>query len=206
MIDYIVMYNYIKKEEKSMKRVISVALLSATIGLSAQNSNADIAKEGVKYIKMLGGTLKAEVKKRMKDDPTGLQAAYLCSKSAQSITKDVNAKFPEGVRVYRTALKYRNEKNKPDATDIEVMKKLDAQIKMKDFKKKPVVVNLDDKYRVYIPLITQKLCLKCHGNPEKMDSKVKETISKNYPNDKATGFKEGSLRGVIVAEIKKDKK
>lgn len=186
-----------------MKKYISLALVSVTVAVSAQSTDADIAKEGVKYIKMLGKTLKGEMKKRMKDDPTGLQAAYMCSKSAQDITAKVNKKYPEGVRVYRTALKYRNEKNKPDATDIEVMKKFEEQMKNGSFKKKPIVVSVDSKNRVYVPLMTEKVCLKCHGNPQKMDAKVKETIASKYPNDKATGFKEGSLRGVIVAEMQK---
>ena len=186
-----------------MNKVIAIALVSSTMIVSAQNSDADIAKEGVKYIKMLGKTLKGELKKRLKDDPTGLQAAYMCSKSAQDITVRVNKEYPKGVRVYRTALKYRNAKNKPDATDIEVMKRFEEQIKSGSFKKKPIVVNLDGKSRVYVPLMTQKVCLKCHGDPQKIDKKVKEIISSKYPNDKAIGFKEGSLRGVIVAEMKK---
>ncbi len=185
-----------------MKRVTLTALvLSATVAISAQNTDANIAKEGVKYIKMMGKTLKGEMKKRMKDDPTGLQAAYMCSKSAQDITAKVNSKYPKGVRVYRTALKYRNEKNKPDATDIEVMQKINKQIEDGSFKKKPIVVKLDNKTRVYVPLITEKVCLKCHGDPKNMNEKVKQTISSKYPNDKAIGFKEGSLRGVIVAEL-----
>ncbi len=186
-----------------MKKIIAVTLVSATVAISAQGTNADVAKEGVKYIKMLGKTLKGEMKKRMKEDPTGLQAAYMCAKSAQDITDKVNKQYPEGVRVYRTALKYRNEKNKPDATDIEVMNKFEEQMKNGSFKKKPVVVSVNGKNRVYVPLMTDKVCLKCHGDPQKMDEKVKETIASKYPNDKATGFKEGSLRGVIVAEIVK---
>jgi len=63
------------------------------------------------------------------------------------------------------------------------------------------VVKVGDTYRVYKPLPTGKVCLKCHGT--NIDPKIAETIKKFYPKDQATGFKEGDLRGVIVAEIKK---
>jgi hypothetical protein len=44
-------------------------------------------------------------------------------------------------------------------------------------------------------------CLKCHG--ESISPEINTMIQKQYPNDKAIGFKEGELRGVIVAEIQK---
>ncbi len=36
-----------------------------------------------------------------------------------------------------------------------------------------------------------------------MDKKVQEIIKKNYPEDKATGFKLYDIRGVVVAELPK---
>ncbi len=192
-----------------MKKLAFTLSIAATVSLMAVEAPADknaVAREGLGYIKQLGKELKGNLKKYLKQDPTGLQAAYFCSKSAQDLTKKVNAKFPEGVVVRRTALKLRNPENKVDATDIKVMKEMDAAIKAGSFQKKPVVVETDGKTRVYVPLLTQKACLKCHGPVEKIDPKVAELIKKKYPQDQATGFKEGDLRGVIVAEIpaKKD--
>ncbi len=188
-----------------MKKSLILISLAASLSLNAaQQAGSDqkeIAAEGVKYIKILGKELKGNLVKYLKQDPTALQAAYFCAKSAQDITKRVNAKFPSYVKVRRTALKYRNPDNKPDATDIKVMKEMEAAIKAGNFKKKPLVVEAGDRKRVYIPLITEKVCLKCHGPAKSINPKVRETISKRYPNDLATGFKEGDLRGVIVAEI-----
>jgi hypothetical protein len=183
----------------------------AVLGLSVLYASGDIShkelSEGVGYIKTLGKELKGEMKKRMKDDPTGLQAAYFCAKSAHDITKKINAAFPKGVRVYRTALKYRNPDNRPDATDKEVMEKMVEALRNGNFEKRAVAVKTKNgARRVYMPLLTGKTCLKCHGEIEKIDPKVKETIAKKYPEDKATGFKEGELRGVIVAEMKSGSK
>jgi len=195
-----------------MKKITLTLSLFAVIGLMANETAVQqaegqkaVAQEGVKYIKTLGKELKSNVTKWMKKDPTGLEAAYFCSKSAARLTKEANAKFPEGVRVYRTALKLRNTKNAPDATDKEVMLKWEKAIEEGSFKKKPMVVSVDGKERVYVPLLVEKGCLKCHGPVAKIDPKVRELIEKKYPEDRAVGFKEGDLRGVIVAEMPKKK-
>jgi len=188
-----------------MKKVLIAASLATAVSMGAEPAAASqispVAKEGVHYIKTLGKELKSHLLKYIKQDPTGLQAAYFCAKSAEDLTKKVNAQFPEGVTVRRTALKYRNPANKPDATDTKVMEKMQAEIKAGTFKKKPVVVKVGETDRVYVPLIAEKACLKCHGPVEKIDPKVRETLAKKYPHDLATGFHEGDLRGVVVAEL-----
>jgi hypothetical protein len=86
------------------------------------------------------------------------------------------------------------------------MEEMEAAMKAGTFKKKPMVVDVEGVKRVYVPLVVEKGCLKCHGPVEKIDPKVRETITKKYPDDKAIGFKEGDLRGVVVAEIAPEKK
>ncbi len=192
---------------KKLTLTLSLAVIVATITASAE-APADqkaIAMEGVRYIKMLGKELKSNVMKRMKDDPSGLQSAYFCSKSAERITKEINAKFPEGIRVRRTALKIRNPKNAPDATDLKVLKKMEAESKEGTLKKKPVVVQADGVNRVYVPLFVEKGCLKCHGPVDRIDPKVRKLLAEKYPHDQAVGFKKGDLRGVVVAEIPVEK-
>ena len=181
--------------------ILSLLAYSAMADEAKVQKPSPVVQEGVKYIKMLGKGLKAEVKARMKEDPTGAKAADFCANSAKDIAKKISAKFPEGVTVRRTALKYRNPDNKPDDIDTKVMNQMLEAKKNKTFKAKPVVVEAGDKVRVYKPLLINDVCLKCHGDSAKMDAKVKETIAKKYPEDNATGFKLYDLRGVIVAEL-----
>jgi hypothetical protein len=164
-----------------------------------------VKQEGIKYIKMLGGALKKEMKTHMKKDPSGLEALAFCSAQAEEITKKVNTQLPNGVTVRRTALRLRNDKtNKADDIDIKVMESYEkALAEGKTIAKSVKVVDTGDTYRVYKPLLTQKVCLKCHG--ANIDPKIAEGLKHAYPNDKAIGFKEGDLRGVIVAEIPKRK-
>jgi len=187
-----------------MKKSLIAATVLAAFTMTLHAGDMDTTKaEGIKYIKMLGKALKSEMKAHMKQDPTGLEALAFCSGSADTITKEVNTKLPAYAKVRRTALKVRNEKvNAPDATDTKVMEQFEKEIAAKKLTPKSIeVVKVGDTTRVYKPLVTKKMCLKCHGT--ELSPKIADAIKSTYPNDKATGFKEGSLRGVIVAEIKK---
>ncbi len=187
-----------------MKKLIAISLISVfAMANEANSTNPDmaVAKEGVKYIKMLGKALKQNVGKRLKEDPSGVKAAEFCSQKAKEVAKEAMKDFPKNIKVRRTSLKYRNENNKPDAVDEKILTQIETAIKNRTFKKKPVVVDVNGTKRVYVPLIVEKACTKCHGDVEKMNPKVKEIISKAYPNDKAVGFKVGDLRGAVVAEI-----
>ena len=188
-----------------LKTLLLTSLLTAS-AIAAESSTTqplNVKQEGVKYIKMLGGALKTELKAHMKKDPTGLDALAFCTGSADKITKEVNAKLPDYAKVRRTALKIRNNSvNTPDATDKKVMQAYESSIAAKTFTPKDIkVVQEGDVTRVYKPLIAKKVCLKCHGS--NLDPKIADALKSAYPEDKAIGFKEGDLRGVIVAEIKK---
>jgi len=178
--------------------LVSAALLSAV----SMADTPSAKEQGVAAIKQLGSTLKGELKSKMKDDPTGVAAAGFCVHSAESITKEINEKLPKNVRVRRTSLKPRNSGNKPDATDIEVMEALAKEAAAKQLGPKSLkVIEADGVTRVYKPLLTQKVCLKCHGS--NLSPEISTIIKEKYPDDQAVGFKEGDLRGVIVAEVKK---
>jgi len=186
-----------------MKHLTIAALIGTTVLMAEPTTSMPVKAEGIKYIKMLGGALKTQLKAHMQKDPSGLEALAFCSGSADTITKEVNAKLPKYATVRRTALKVRNDKvNTPDATDKSVMEAYEKAIKEGTFAPKDIkVVKVGDTTRVYKPLVTKKVCLKCHGS--QLSPKISEALKSAYPHDMATGFKEGDLRGVIVAEIKK---
>jgi hypothetical protein len=159
--------------------------------------------EGVKYIKMLGKALKKELQAKLLADMSGVQALEFCTRQASEITQEVNKKLPSYAKVRRTALKVRNDlNNTADTLDTQVMQTYVASIDKKTFTPKDIkVVKEGNTTRVYKPLLTLPVCLKCHGTH--VSPALKERIKSAYPNDKAMDFKIGTLRGVIVAEIKK---
>ncbi len=189
-----------------MKRVIIPMLIASSVYAATIDNNATkqdippVVKKGVKAIKMLGGELKKNLKAKLQEDKSGLSAIEFCANKAAQITGEINKKLPNGVSVRRVALKYRNPANKPDSVDAKVLEQFQKELDNKTFVKKPLLVDVNGTKRVYVPILVDKVCLKCHG--QNIDPKISQVIKKYYPNDKATGFKLGDLRGAMVAEIK----
>jgi len=176
-------------------------LLTGTLYASGTHHN-NTKQEGLQAIKLLGSTLKANLKEKLQLDSNGTAAITFCTTQAQALTQEVNTKLPEHVKVRRTSLQLRNQANKPDVLDIQVM-----QNYKKAFEKKSAAAGLITKVerkaftRVYKPLVVGAVCLKCHG--ENIAPNVAKQIKAAYPEDSATGMKLGDFRGVIVAEVAK---
>lgn len=63
--------------------------------------------------------------------------------------------------------------------------------------KTPIVWQTNSAWYYYRPIyIIMPTCLKCHGSKEDLDALALTEIRKHYPNDKATGFQMGDLRGL----------
>jgi len=188
--------------------LLLATLLSASMALASETNTTTapemtVKQEGIKYIKMLGGALKTKLQTEMKADKTGVGAVTFCTNEATKLTAEINSKLPDYAKVRRTALKLRNsEKNAADALDTKIMQEYVASIEAKTFTPKDIkVVEDGDVTRVYKALLAKNVCLVCHGS--KISKVIQEEITKGYPNDKAVNFEENSLRGVVVAEIKK---
>ncbi|MBD3795207.1 MAG: DUF3365 domain-containing protein [Epsilonproteobacteria bacterium] len=183
--------------------ILSLALiLSACSDKSSSKvkfvENPQIQALGAGKIKDFISGVKGHLESVMKSDPSGVNGMNMCSVDAMRLTSEYNKMIADSnVTIRRSALKYRNEANKPDVTDEVVMNKF---VESKNFEK-PLVVEMRDSYRVYKALPTMKPCLACHG--ENIKPEVQALITKSYPKDLASGFKEGDFRGVVIAEIKK---
>ena len=189
-----------------MKLQLFVASVLCTVGLHASQAHGTQSlsqtQEGIKYIKMLGGTLKSQLKTQLQTDPSGLSAIGFCTAEAQLITNEVNAQLPDYAKVRRTSLRTRNSINKPDTKDIEVMTKIEESIQDKTATAM-MITKVDTKEATcyYKPLVAEAACLKCHG--ENISPEIQAVIQTYYPDENASHYSLGSFRGVIVAEIKK---
>jgi len=184
-----------------MKKIVVGVLVVTALAFANQN----VKETAKKSMMMLGSTLKGELKAKFKEDPSGMAAIDYCSNQAQTITDEVNAKLGDGVKVRRTALKYRNDANEPSIQDIEVMQKFqkDIEVGKKSPKTMMKIVEDDKKTYVYKALAVGKPCLKCHGDVTKMDKNILGKIDERFPYDRARGFALGDFRGAIVVEINK---
>jgi hypothetical protein len=169
-------------------KIFSMLALAA-FGVLAFAADADIQKQ-----KVAAGELKkaliGELKTKMSDG--SVSAVEFCSKNAILITDSVAKKH--GLNIKRVSEKNRNSKNVPDDGD----KKALAQFADTIAKNKKPQESLVVDGRYYEPLMTNEMCVVCHGKSSDMPKELKDKINQLYPGDRATGYGIGELRGAIV--------
>lgn len=141
--------------------------------------------------KQLGGALKTAM---AQGGPVAAVSA--CNLRAPGITEQVAR---PGLRVGRTSHRLRNAKNTAPVWAAEAV----AALPEKRLDKVPAqqVFDLPDGKQGYLEVIlTGELCLSCHGPSSELDAGLKAKLAELYPNDAATGFAKGDLRGFFWAE------
>jgi len=117
-------------------------------------------------------------------------AIAVCAKEAPQIAADTAREH--AVSIGRTSFRLRNPKNAPPqwATQL-VADRVD----------KPTYLSDGRTLAVLLPIRLEAQCLMCHGVKEAIPSVVGDAIAKHYPEDQATGFGEGDLRGWFWIEV-----
>jgi hypothetical protein len=131
-----------------------------------------------------------------------VSAVRVCSELAQQITLQFNARTGHSVR--RVSLRYRNPKNIPDEYEQGKLEEFNFLNQKKQLPNEYVelVNEQGQKYLRYMrPLMTLPLCITCHGPKENIPSDVKSILTERYPDDRATGFLVGDVRGAITVKI-----
>ena len=121
-------------------------------------------------------------------------AIEVCGRQAPQIAADVSQQY--GVSIGRTSHRLRNPKNAaPDWAKSLV----DSQVA------EPQLIALADGHLgVLLPIRLKAQCLMCHGPKEQVLPDVQAAIGRAYPNDQATGFQEGDLRGWFWLSVPED--
>jgi hypothetical protein len=127
------------------------------------------------------------------------EAIVVCQEVAQDLTKAASEAEPE-VTIRRTALRVRNPANSPDALDRKVLESW-VDEKGRPGPPEPSLSEFEGRMIVHRPIMTAEICLQCHGSPEEVTPKTAALIKKYYPNDAATGFQSGDLRGAFRIEF-----
>lgn len=138
----------------------------------------------------LAGTLMEELKGEIATGgPTG--AVGICRDLAPMIADDVADVY--GVAIGRTSHRLRNALNAPP---LWAEGFVEEQIREGVFLEGP-----EGELGVMLPITVAPPCLACHGPAETMDEGVLAALAESYPNDRATGFAEGDLRGWFWIEV-----
>lgn len=125
-----------------------------------------------------------------------VEALPYCSVKAIPLTEGISA--TKGVELRRLSHKPRNPLNRAEGKELEVLRAFEQSL-TEGTALQPVVVADEEGRMVFrAPIVLNNpLCLNCHGEPGKdIKSEAQTLLEELYPEDQATGFKLGELRGM----------
>ena len=179
-------------------------VLMVTTAAMAEPTEPHLAKARM-AVAGLGEGLKKELMASLKADGP-VVAVQVCKIVAPALA--AQATQGSGLAVGRTALKVRNPKNAPDAFERRVLEDFVAKIaagadpaKLEHYEAVTEDGERLFRYMKAIPMAAEP-CGVCHGGALAAD--LKTEIEKLYPQDQATGFKPGELRGAFTVTEKLD--
>jgi hypothetical protein len=169
-------------------RLIFAAALGISVCLAAE---PDRLAEGQRLAAEAFALLSKNLAEAIAKD--GVPGAIgFCSEKALPLTASVDA------TLRRVSHKARNPKNKADAAELEILDSYRATMKAGKAPEPQVRRNADGSETFFAPIVlANPTCLKCHGAPgTDIDADTLAALSKRYPQDEATGFQMGELRGM----------
>ena len=119
------------------------------------------------------------------------QSVEFCRGAAPDMAEKVGAEH--GIAIGRTSHKLRNPQNAPPEWAAQTVASKDGG--------KHHFAGSDGSLGVLTPIMTAELCTKCHGGPDALADGVEAALTEKYPDDEATGFAVGELRGWFWVEV-----
>ncbi|MFK5879299.1 MAG: DUF3365 domain-containing protein [Flavobacteriaceae bacterium] len=200
---------------KNLIKATSIFILLLTIGCNNQKKEVQEIKQtptdltyvsaiesGLEYAlktkSILGKNLLGEIKEK------GTVGALLfCNENALHLTDSVALQI-DGVEVKRVSDRYRNQKNKANVNELSYIEKTKTQL-MYGKKVTPQIQEIEGKIVGYYPIMTNKMCMQCHGNSStEIEKNTLLKIKELYPNDLAVGYSTDELRGIWVVTMPKE--
>jgi hypothetical protein len=156
----------------------------------------------LEFRKRLGGVQKEQL------ESVGAENAIpVCKVIAPAMAAEYSK---NGQMLKRVSLKARNKtQGTPDTWGKEVLESFDkAQLAGKPvdvMEASTVSKDADGRWFRYMKAIpTQPQCLQCHGKPNEISAAMKALLAREYPEDMATDYSVGEVRGAISIRRKVD--
>lgn len=180
-----------------MKTLLIAAMLMAPLAAAYADANdVELLDEARKVATMLPPKLLASLQEEIgKSGPEG--AIPVCKDMAPKMAGEIAAQT--GWKIRRVSLKARNDARAiPDAWEKAALEDFDRRAANGE---PPAQLEKGEKvgneYRYVKALPVQPLCLSCHGPAEQLSPAVKSVLEQHYPNDHATGYSVGQIRGAL---------
>ena len=168
-----------------------VLLMALALSAGAAHANEAALDRGAELLLPFKKELKAALLTGLQQGPA--EAISVCREQAPEIARSL---MQDGIRLGRSSHRLRNPENvSPEWVSPAMQEYLDD-----DENRGPYIVALaDDRWGYAEPIVTQPICLTCHG--ETIAPSIAGQIQELYPDDRAVGFKAGELRGVFWLEF-----
>jgi len=174
---------------------IFISLLAA-----CTKSEPGPADTGAALLAPFKANLKNELLTAMQSGP--VEAMAVCNTAAPEIAASLSV---DGVRMGRTSHKLRNPANAAPAWFAPLLRGW-VSVGIHADNESELLSSItplgDGRYGYAEPIYVQPLCLNCHG--EELAPDVVAEIESLYPEDQATGFRIGDLRGAFWVEFVDD--
>lgn len=187
---------------RSLALILALVMTGAVSAEEEKAAQQTFEKDAQAAIKELATSLKSSLLAAMGDGGPA-EAVSVCNLIAPSLAAEISKKY--GLEIGRTSLKVRNPANEADAWETDVLQRFETRlaggeaIQKLTFKEK-VETASGNQWRMMKAIPTDKVCLSCHGS--KIAEPVQARIDTHYPDDMATGFKLGEIRGAFT--VKRD--
>ena len=131
-------------------------------------------------------------------------AVEFCNEKAIHLTDSMSTRLNASIK--RVSDKNRNPANTANSDELAYIRQAKSEIK-KNGEASPKMAEVNGKMLGYYPIMTNAMCLQCHGNPQTdINSPTFAALEQRYPQDKAIGYGANELRGIWVIEMEKIKK
>lgn len=158
----------------------------------------DYLAVGQNFAQATSLALQEELSKAMSEKGADGALAY-CNTRANPITDSIAHLF--NARIRRITDKPRNPDNKADDFGLAQIDYLRAE-KAAGNPLGAIIMESDGHFKGYYPIVTNAMCLACHGQPGRdIDGPTLRKIKTLYPKDKAMGYGPDEVRGLWVVEF-----
>ncbi len=184
-----------------MKRFFVIPLtLASTLLIASPSVEEQATLKGNQISSVLLQKLGGELKSQMQTGgPMG--ALHFCSQNALALTEQIAKESKTSIK--RISINNRNPVNKANKVETALLNEWDNLVKNGQPLPEQKLVNVSERTIMYYKpiVINNEACLKCHGN---IEGELAKAVKATYPDDKATGYKMGDLRGMIAITIDQD--
>lgn len=205
----------IRNQYQRLTTVTLAVALATSLAVATPDTAADASPETPVWVtaaRASAGQLAARLMPTLQEaiqQGGPIQAIAVCSIEAPAIASAIASAIAAAssngnLRIGRTALRVRNPANTADLWEESVLK--DFQLQLADGADPSTleawqVETLGDRRvgRWMKAIPTAPMCTTCHGI--EIDAELAATIREYYPEDRATGFEPGDLRGAFTATV-----